>query len=54
MRTWRLPEQIAENERDFSLRRPTFLQEQKGKKKSACCVRNDGMSDAGGRAGDLG
>jgi len=28
--------------RDFSLRRPTLLQEQKGKKKSACSVRNDG------------
>jgi hypothetical protein len=28
--------------RDFSLRRPTFSQERKGKKKSACCVRNEG------------
>jgi hypothetical protein len=28
-------------QRDFSLRRPTLLQEQKGKKKSACSVRND-------------
>jgi hypothetical protein len=32
---------------DFSLRRLTFLQEQKGKKKSAGSVRNDGMPDAG-------
>ena len=28
--------------RDFSVRRPTVLQEQNGKKKSTCSVRNDG------------
>jgi hypothetical protein len=31
-----------EEKRDFSLRRPTVLREQNGKKKSACSVRNDG------------
>jgi hypothetical protein len=42
---WRDSERIshAEEQRDFSLRRPTFLQEQKVKKKSACSVRNDGL-----------
>jgi hypothetical protein len=34
-------ENQPEEKRDFSLRRPTFSQERKGKKKSACSVRND-------------
>src|SRR5712692_3816159 len=46
----RLQMRMKRNERrkrDFSLRRPTHLQEQMRKKKSACSDRNDGL--AGGR-----
>jgi hypothetical protein len=32
----------TKRKRDFSLRKPTLSQERKGKKKSACSVRNDG------------
>src|SRR2546425_866522 len=41
-RQFRRPRDRSKEERDFSLRRPTLSQERKGKKKSACSVRNDG------------
>jgi hypothetical protein len=34
---------FIEEKRDFSLRRPTTLQEQGWKRKLACFVRNDGV-----------
>src|SRR3989442_12777982 len=41
-RQFRRSRDRSKEERDFSLRRPTLSQERKGKKKSACSVRNDG------------